>query len=295
MYIARKYPDNQIINVDEVALTDIKTHEQYHYLFSVAKAIAETPSLEKSTVVISSCADGTHLPSVLLLPLQSIPKNLYKFMSSDFYIIPAPPKGWMTQKILEWITDHLYLPRLDDRRIRTLQLTKPNLFLADGHLTRHSGRMWASCIKHNTDLCIEPAGVSDNAQANDRGINGPFKGGMGRLKPKDNRGTAGDFRESFTQDVVDQLGYALIPRTVRAAYLRAGVKPFTPWAPLGNCVSVFTPPGTKPPKEVRRQADNYVSGKVVARADARFSIDDKHYLYNKSVMEKYVSLTFFLF
>jgi hypothetical protein len=150
----------------------------------------------------------------------------------------------------------------------------------------------SDCIKNNTDSIIEPPACSDNIQANDRGINGAFKGGMSRKKRSKSQ-TASAFRESFTRDVIDELAYALLPRTVRSAYRRAGIYPLTPWAPLGNCVSVFTAAGAAELKKpMQRQADNYISDKLIARADENYSMGDRHEKYNRSEIEKFLSVFF---
>jgi hypothetical protein len=101
----KNYPAFLISNIDEVCLSTIGTSGQKHFFFNlIQRAIKDSNNLEKSTLVISSCADGSHHPSVMLLSLQKVPQELYKFMSSDFYILPAPHKGWMTQRIFEWIS-----------------------------------------------------------------------------------------------------------------------------------------------------------------------------------------------
>jgi hypothetical protein len=218
------------------------------------------------------------MPSILLLSFLNIPKELFKFLNEDFYILPAPPNGWMNPRIFQWIIHNIVIPFFNNRRIRSLSLTTPSLTLGDGHNSRCSGAVFADAMNNNMDIFIEPAGSSDNLQANDRGINGPFKGSMGKHRVIKDGGTAAEFREQFVENMIDSLDHALRRRTVKAAWRTSGAFPLGPWGPLGNCNSVFTPPdaGEVLIREQLWQSRTYVSNKVVVKADECFSMDGLH-------------------
>jgi hypothetical protein len=169
LYLTRNYPRHLLFNIDEVNCGDIKTLKQYHYnLTETQQTILKSPSLSNSTIVITTCADGSHVASVLLLSLSSIPADLMIYLSKDFYIVPSLPTGWMTQDIFEWIVVNIIIPHINEKRIRTHSLQSPALILADGHCSRYSDRVYSECLKNNVDFVIEPAGSSDNIQINDR-------------------------------------------------------------------------------------------------------------------------------
>lgn len=225
LYLTRNYLPQFLFNI-EVNCGDIKTLNQYHFnLNETQQTILKSPALSNSTIVITTCADGSHLASFLLLSLSSIPPELYIYLAKDFYIIPSPPTGWMTPDIFEWIVANVIIPHINDKRKRTHALLCPALILADGHCSRYSDRVYLECIRNNVDFVVEPAGSSDNIQINDRGVNGPFKAFLARARLVCGDVSAAEYRVNFVENVLDALSFALLRRTVRAAALKAGVWP----------------------------------------------------------------------
>jgi hypothetical protein len=99
----RNYKPSLTINIDEVSLCSVTIKNQLHVKVK-EEILNSTPApltLSRSSVLFSVCADGSYLPSIVLIS-QNIPQEFISISNENLRFLFAP-KGWMNRITLETI------------------------------------------------------------------------------------------------------------------------------------------------------------------------------------------------
>jgi hypothetical protein len=142
-----KYKDCLIFNLDETSLLRKKFSPRKVILpltSLLAPSLIETPVITKCTAVLCVCADGTSLPSALILP-SSIPEDILSEYKSPNMEVYQTPSGYINSTIF---SSHLLGTILIEIRRRQLRYSSPShllpaLLLLDGHSSRLQPSIWS--------------------------------------------------------------------------------------------------------------------------------------------------------
>jgi hypothetical protein len=272
----RNYKPSLIFNIDEVSLSSSSNSKQLQVVIDdeVINSSPASLSLAKSSLLFTISADGSSLPSVVLLSQKNIPTE---FISNERIRFIHSEHGWMTKQTLETIFQNILIPSVSQRRMLFKQQELPALFLVDGHTSRSSGKLFSMCILNNIDILCLPSHVSHIVQPLDKDVNANFKNTIRLYKNYNNIETSKQHRVEFFELLQKAVSTALTYSTIKHSWFTVGLNPFNPYKILCKYPIL-------PPKYLSIDSDNNnsdsISGKILCISSLNYSFNNFHHLFH---------------
>ena len=175
--IARHHILPQLLfNMDETPMT---LTDQYKYselmMVDGQQPSAITPErMANVTVLLTIPAVGTRLPTVLLWPAKTIPKELNELRAYDILVLPSEI-GWQTIASFQFIMKTIIIPAIINKRRFLNCETEMALLVLDSHSSRLTSEVWRECAAQNIIAVTIPSHTSHFLQPLDCGPNGTMK------------------------------------------------------------------------------------------------------------------------
>jgi hypothetical protein len=163
-------------NCDETALfiNEIKPPKAITHVESTVLPLSTTAErMPTATVVFTICADGTHLPSIILWPRQTLPPELSAPV--DDIVFVANGSGWETKASFFLIMTTYIVPAMERKRNLLGYPQAVILLVLDSHSYRCSAELLSYCISKKVLLLTIPPHTSHLIQPADRGPNATMK------------------------------------------------------------------------------------------------------------------------
>jgi hypothetical protein len=204
------------------------------------------------------CADGTHLPTALIVKT-TIPEESYIDYDSMQLHIYRTEKGFITRMLFVYHMKTVILPSIKERQDRFARggQLPPALLILDGHSSRLCRGLWEDCALKNIDVAIFPSHTSHIMQPLDRGVNARFKFQLGIVRALPKKRCLGREMHDWLEQVEDAIEIACSRKGVRNSFQSTGLFPFSPAIVLDD-----VPQRTKYPG-IKERAGIRISGKVV--------------------------------
>jgi hypothetical protein len=262
IYMEKKdYREGLIFNFDETSLLKKKFARPLFIVEVTDQCVGneeERCPITGCTAGLTVCANGTHLPSALILK-KCYPEECYIDYDSVDLKIYRSEKGFITRTIFQEHMRNVILPAIGERQrlFARGDTILPALLILDGHSSRISPTLWDECVEAKIDLCILPAHTSHLLQPLDLGVNARFKSALNDLHRLPLKRSLGKEMHTWLREIEDALEEACQRRTVRHGFEVSGVYPFNP-----STVTDLLPKGDKPIiRMMRNQLP--ISGEIV--------------------------------
>lgn len=226
-----------IFNPDETWLNEKSKKGGGSVLVVVPKgkpAIRTVPNEESDlhiTLLITTCADGSFLQPLIILPTKNLPPELADYALKYGFSFTHHQVGWMTgETFLKWIRE-FFIPQVQaKRKALNLPPTEKALLFMDCHSSREQKEIYDECDANNIKVCTIPAGTSHVLQPNDCGVNGAFKQKLRKYKQKYVSGppaiTAAQKRKRLFELMEKALYESMFHGIIQDAWARAGIWPW---------------------------------------------------------------------
>ena len=165
-----------LFNLDE---TPITLTDQYKYselmMVDGQHPAAITPErMANVTVLLTIPALGARLPTVILWPAKTVPKELNELRAYDILVLPNEI-GWQTITSFQFIMKTIIIPAIINKRKFLNCEAETALIVLDSHSSRFTSEVWKECAAHNIIAITIPSHTSHFLQPLDCGPNGTMK------------------------------------------------------------------------------------------------------------------------
>ena len=165
-----------LFNMDETPMT---LTDQYKYselmMVDGQQPAAITPErMANVTVLLTIPAVGTRLPTVILWPAKTVPKELTELRAYDILVFPNEI-GWQTISSFQFIMKTIIIPAIINKRTFLNLEMETALLVLDSHSSRLTSEVWKECAAHNIIAITIPSHTSHFLQPLDCGPNGTMK------------------------------------------------------------------------------------------------------------------------
>jgi hypothetical protein len=237
----RKYKPCLIFNLDEVSLSTVSPKKEFQVVV-MNEFIYSSPApltLSGTTALFTIAADGSSLPSVILINQKKVPSEFLDVSTENLYFIPSA-NVWMNTETFELIFEHILLPAIKRKRILIQDESAPSLMIVDGHISRRSGKFFSLCIESNIDVLCLPSHLSHVLQPLDLGVNACFKNYIGYHKNYFEILTESHHRIVFAEILLNAINKSLSVSIIKRCWRVSGLYPLNPYVVLAQ-TSIITP------------------------------------------------------
>jgi hypothetical protein len=257
----RNYIPSLIFNYDETSL--LRKHQNKDKIVisstsPISPTVEEQPVITKCTACLCIAADGSSLPSALIIP-STLPSDIISEYKSPYLDIHQTPTGFINSNIFKKHFLTCILPEIARRQKRYSRSSQllPALIFLDGHSSRRQFRIWNVFRKHNVDVCILPSHTSHILQPLDCGVNSQLKLGLSEIPPLPQKRKLDMFLLGWIQKINDAISNSLSPEAIRHGFRITGLWPIVPEIVLRDL------PPSKPEIETKRHQKVDVSGQII--------------------------------
>ena len=165
-----------LFNLDEtpITLTDQYKYSELMLVGGQQPAAVSPERMSNVTVLLTIPAIGARLPTVILWPAKTVPRELAELRAYDILVLPNEI-GWQTITSFEFVMRSIIIPAIVNKRRFLNYETQKALIVLDSHSSRFTSQVWKDCVANNIIALTIPSHTSHFLQPLDCGPNGVMK------------------------------------------------------------------------------------------------------------------------
>jgi hypothetical protein len=226
-------------------------------------------------------ADGTHLDTLVILPLKTLPESLESL--HEGYTFSGQESGWITAEIFQQYCQKIIIKAYQSRiqKIHTINPNARGLLILDSHTSRSNSSLLEEFQKNNIDVLTLPSHTSHILQPLDRGIFKIFKATLSRKRINLVIEDADTQRFELLRLAKHALYNAFYPENIKKAFAEAGIFPINRQHILDSDV-VGDAPQIK--KRTRTHKAVQIDGRVITTDELinQLKMQEENKLHKKS-------------
>ncbi|KAH7830979.1 putative DDE superfamily endonuclease [Monocercomonoides exilis] len=188
----------------------------------ITPASTAPPKVPNSTLCLCVCADGSSLQRFLLWPMKSLPQEFSSLSAFDIKVLPSS-SGWITKEIFKNIMINFWIPAIVSKVKPTS--THKALLLMDNHGTHSDNSVADFAEKHNIILKCFPPNMTHLLQPCDSCIFSRLKTTLYNKFHVPVPFSIHSYRSSLADTLPEAVAAAVMPSTIKAAFIKTGVWP----------------------------------------------------------------------
>ena len=174
-----QYTAKHVYNMDETQVSQARSNGRIHVVCRPKSPLVlrkSTNPIQHITAAVTISADGKLLPTMIILPRKTIPREVAEEAENLEFGYASSPTGWMNRRCFESWTKKIFIPEVVKRR--DTPYTR-SLLILDGHSSRISVPAIEMLREALIDVAILPSHSSHISQPLDVGCFSSFKHRLG--------------------------------------------------------------------------------------------------------------------